>query len=210
MLLHSLLLSLPDDSGFFETFAGRLGTIFFARLGLDLLTVFILIRFIYFRVYRNGEFLFTFLVFNLIIFLITYLLNKVDMSLGAAFGLFAVFSMLRYRTEGISAREMTYLFVVISIGLIAAVSSGSILELVLLDALILLFIFMLESNRIIRREIQQNILYENMDLILPAKRDLLMEDLKKRTGLNIHRIALGDIDFLKDSVMIRVYYYQEK
>ncbi|HXC03297.1 MAG TPA: DUF4956 domain-containing protein [Bacteroidia bacterium] len=199
---------LTDDSGFFDSFSGRLGTLFFARLGIDLLTVFLLIRLIYFRIYRNGEFLFTFLVFNLIIFLITYLLNKVDMSLGAAFGLFAVFSMLRYRTEGISAREMTYLFVVISIGLISAVSSCSIMELGLLNGVILGFIYVLEAGHVLRRESQQQVVYENINLIQPEQRELLIADLKKRTGLNIHRVTIGDIDFLKDTALIKIYYYE--
>ena len=97
---------------------------FFMRLSVDLVSVFILIRFIYLPVQRNRELVFTLFLFNLIIFLITYLLNKVELSMGAAFGLFAVFSMLRYRTEGISIKDMTYLFMVIAMGLITAVSKG--------------------------------------------------------------------------------------
>jgi hypothetical protein len=196
------------DKKFFEFKVDKLSGTFFARLLLDLLTVLILVRLVYYRVYKNEEFFFTFLVFNLIIFLITYLLNKVDMSLGAAFGLFAVFSMLRYRTEGISAREMTYLFVVISIGLITAVSKGTVLELLIIDLVILGFVFLLESSLILKREFQQIILYENIEFIKPENRGLLLEDLKKRTGLNIHRVTLSNIDFLKDTAQVKVYYYE--
>src|SRR5438105_3648147 len=92
------------------------------RLLIDLATIFILVRLIYYPLYRQKEFFFMFVIFNLIIFLISFLLNKVDLSMGAAFGLFAVFSMLRYRTESISIKDMTYLFLVIAIGLVSAVT----------------------------------------------------------------------------------------
>jgi hypothetical protein len=196
------------DKKFFEFKVDKLSGTFFARLLLDLMTVLILVRFVYYRFYKNEEFFFTFLVFNLIIFLITYLLNKVDMSLGAAFGLFAVFSMLRYRTEGISAREMTYLFVVISIGLITAVSKGTVVELILINLLVLISVYLLESNLILKRELQQSILYENIENIKPENKELLLDDLKKRTGLNIHRVTLSNIDFLKDTAVVKVYYYE--
>ena len=95
---------------------------FSARFVIDLLSVFLLIRLIYYRIYKNSEYFFTYFIFNIVIFLISFLLNKVELSMGAAFGLFAVFSMLRYRTEDISIKDMTYLFLVIAMGLIAAVT----------------------------------------------------------------------------------------
>src|SRR5262245_54746510 len=103
----------------------KLGGKFFLRLCIDLVSMFMLVRFIYFPALNGREYFFTFFIFNLLIFLITFLLNKVEMSMGAAFGLFAVFTMLRYRTEGISIKDMTYLFLVIAIGLINAVTKGS-------------------------------------------------------------------------------------
>ena len=106
-------------------FFDKLSDKFFLRLLIDILAMTVLVRLIYFRIYRKKDYLFTFYLFNIIIYIITYLLNKVDLSMGAAFGLFAVFSMLRYRTEGISTKEMTYLFIVIAMGLICAVSKGS-------------------------------------------------------------------------------------
>ena len=114
---------------------------FFIRMGIDLLSVLVLIRLIYYKNYRRADLFLTFFVFNIIIFLLTYMLNKVVMSMGAAFGLFAVFSMLRYRTEGISAKDMTYLFMVIAIGLISAVSKGGWDELALLNGIILFATF---------------------------------------------------------------------
>ena len=126
--------------------------------------------------------------------------------MGAAFGLFAVFSMLRYRTEDISMKNMTYLFLCIALGLINAVSKGD-WEPILICLIILLITFLLDSGIIFKKEYVKIIQYENIELILPENNSLLIEDLKKRTGLNIHRVEIGDINFLRDLTIIRVYYY---
>lgn len=135
----------------FELFE-KLNVKFWTRITIDLASVFVLVRFIYYPIYKNREFFFTFFIFNLIIFLITFLLNKVEMSMGAAFGLFAVFSMLRYRTEGISMKDMTYLFLAIAIGLITAISKGNWDELSLLNVIIIAVTYVLESNILIKKE----------------------------------------------------------
>src|SRR5688572_29785202 len=119
-LLQDTAESLSTGMALFD----KLSLKFFIHLAVDLVSVFILIRFIYYPNYRTKEFFFTFFIFNLIIFLITYMMNKVEMSMGAAFGLFAVFSIMRYRSEDISIKDLTYLFLVIAIGLITAVSKG--------------------------------------------------------------------------------------
>lgn len=178
------------------------------RLCIDVAVTIIIIRLIYYRFYKRADLFLTFFSFNIIIFLITYLLNKVEMTMGAAFGLFAVFSMLRYRTENISAKDMTYLFIVIAVGLIMAVSNGSWEMLLMIGGIIILFILLLESNWLARREFAQQIHYEKIELIHADKRDALMEDLKQITGLNIHRIEITQIDLLKDAAMIVVYYYE--
>lgn len=185
----------------------KLSQKFFVRLGIDFFSVFVLIRCIYFPIYKNREFFFTFFIFNLIIFLITFLLNKVEMSMGAAFGLFAVFSMLRYRTEGISMKDMTYLFLVIAMGLISAVSKGNWDELLLLNGIILIFTYLLESNVLLKKETSKNIQYENIEMIKPEHRAELIVDLENRMGIKINRISVGKVDFLKDTAVIRVYYY---
>lgn len=181
---------------------------FFIRLAVDLFAATILIRFIHYRLYRKGEFVFTYFMFNIMIFLITYLLDKVEMSMGAAFGLFAVFSIMRYRTEDITARDMTYLFITIAIGLICAVSKGNWDELLFYCTIVLSVTFLLESNLIIKREFSQNVQYEKIEMIRPENHKELIEDLKARTGLNIHRIAINKIDFLKDIAVIRIYFYE--
>lgn len=188
----------------------KLSPKFFIRLGVDFISVFILIRLIYFPIYKNREFFFTFFIFNLIIFLITYLLNKVEMSMGAAFGLFAVFSMLRYRTEGISMKDMTYLFLVIAMGLISAVSKGGWDEIMLLNTIILAFTYLLESNILLKKETSKNVQYENIEMIKEENKAALIADLENRMGIKINRISIGKIDFLKDTAVIRVYYYESK
>lgn len=156
-------------SASFELFE-KLTPKFWLRLSVDLVSVFILVRFIYYPIYKNREFFFTFFIFNLIIFLITFLLNKVEMSMGAAFGLFAVFSMLRYRTEGISMKDMTYLFLAIAMGLITAVSKGSWDELSMLNLIILAFTYLLESSVLLKKEASKVIQYENIEMIKPEDR----------------------------------------
>lgn len=186
----------------------KLSPKFFIRLAVNFISVLILVRFIYFPIYRSRENVFTFFTFNLIIFLITYLLNKVEMSMGAAFGLFAVFSMLRYRTEDISIKDMTYMFLLIAMGLINAVSKGSWDELILLNSLVILVTYFLESNILIKKEKSRIITYENIELIKPDKRAELMADLEARLGIKINHIIIGKVDFLRDAAFIQVFYYE--
>lgn len=195
------------QSASFELF-DKLSSKFFIRLFIDLISVFVLIRLIFYKNYKKADQYLTFFAFNLVIFLITYLLNKVEMSMGAAFGLFAVFSMLRYRTESISTKDMTYLFLVIAIGLLSAISKGGWDELALLNGIILTATFLLESNWLIKKEFTKNIVYDNINLITPEKRTELLADLKKRTGFNIHRVEIQEIDFLKDATRMTIYFYE--
>ncbi len=188
----------------------KLNLKFAIRLAADIATIFILIRFIYYKLYRRSDLFLTFFGFNLVIFLITFLLNKVEMTMGAAFGLFAVFSTLRYRTENISAKDMTYLFVSIAVGLIMAVSRGGWDELILLGAIVILTVQLLDGTWLMPRELSQIIYYENILLIQPEKREELISDLKNRTGLDINRINIEKIDFLKDSAVLTVYYNENK
>ena len=200
-----VLSDLFDDKGF-DLF-GRSGLEFLVRLFVDILTVGIIVRMIYYKHYRRADLLFTFFSMNIIIFLISFLLNKVEMTMGAAFGLFAVFSMLRYRTENISAKDMTYVFIVIAVGLLTSVSSGGWQELMLVSGVIILSTFALESDRIIRREYSQHITYEKIEMIHKDKEKELLADLRARTGLDIHRVVIGKLDFLKEAADITIYYH---
>ncbi|MEI7663337.1 MAG: DUF4956 domain-containing protein [Bacteroidota bacterium] len=180
---------------------------FFISLALDFATIFVLIILVYYPNTKKMDYIFTFVIFNLMIFLITFVLKYVKLSMGAAFGLFAVFSMLRYRTAGISIRDMTYLFIFIAIGLLSAIQLDYY-KLAILDGLIFVVTFVLDGNFIIRREQSKTIRYENIEMIRPERKEELIEDLKKRTGLNIRRITIGRIDFLKDMANVKIFYYE--
>ncbi len=182
---------------------------FVIRLVIDLFTMIVLVRLVYHKIYKKKDFFFTFFLFNLIIYVLTYMLNKVELSFGAAFGLFAVFSLLRYRTENISPKDMTYLFIVIAIGLINSVSKGPYIEIAILNLFIVLFVYALDGNLLIKNEMVQIVQYENIQNIKPVNHPALIEDLKTRTGLDIHKIEIENIDFLKDTARIKVYYYEK-
>ncbi|MFM2135845.1 MAG: hypothetical protein RL021_1245 [Bacteroidota bacterium] len=187
----------------------KLSDKFFIRLLIDLAAMLILVGSIYYRIHKKKDFIFTFFLFNIIIFVITYLLNKVDMSMGAAFGLFAVFSILRLRTEGLTTKDMTYLFVTIAIGLIAAVSKTTYFELSVINLIIIGFTYALDGNLFMRNELVRSIQYENIELIKPEHKEEFLADLRKRTGLNIHRVSITKIDFLKDIAVVKAYYYED-
>lgn len=196
---------------------GKLATRIAFRLSIDMLTIFILVRYIYYPIYRQREFFFMFTIFNLIIFLVSFLLNKVELSMGAAFGLFAVFSMLRYRTENVTIKDMTYLFLCIAIGLVSAVTkikdAPDELEYVFLagiNASILLVTYLLESRIFAKKELAKMIIYENIELIQSGRNEELLEDIRKRTGINVHRVSVQQINFLKDSAQLKIYYYDLK
>jgi hypothetical protein len=137
------------------------------------------------------------------------MLNKVEMTTGAAFGLFAVFSILRYRTDGISTKDMTYLFLSIAIGLLTSVSKGSLVEIAAIDFMILILTYLLENNFIVQRELTKVIQYDNINFIKPEQNNELIVNLKERTGLDIKRIVINDIDFIKESCAITVYYIEK-
>ena len=183
------------------------------RLVIDMTFMFLLIRFIYFKIYKQGELFFTFFVFNLIIFFMCYFLNKVELSMGAAFGLFAVFGMLRYRTEDISIKDMTYLFLVIAMGLISAVLKiekikfwVEFLIIGLVNSVIIFTAWILESNILMKRELAKVIMYENIELIKAEREEEFLSDLRSRTGLDIHRYSIVKIDFLRDMAQVKIYY----
>ena len=204
-----ILLQNTETASAFADVFNKLGPKFFIRLLIDLCSISVLLFAIYLPNNQKREYIFTFFMFNAAIFLITFLMNDVVMSMGAAFGLFAVFGMLRYRTEDIAMKDMTYLFLSIAMGMITAVTKGD-WEPAIVSSILLLLTFLLDSGIILKREIYKNIQYENIEMIKPENHNALMEDLKNRTGLNIHRIAIGKVDFLRDTATVRIYYYENR
>lgn len=193
------------DSTFLDLIVNLLGF----RYLLNLFTVFILFRFIYFKNYKKTDLFLTFFGFNSIIFFISFMLNKVEISTGAGFGLFAVFSVLRYRTEGIGAKDMTYLFLSISIGLLTAIGPSNGIEISLFCFLIIALTYILENSLWGKKEVSKTIIYDSIDSIKQSQQSELMQDLKSKTGIEIHRISIDNIDYLKDSCTITIYYYEK-
>lgn len=179
---------------------------FYLNLLIDLVAVLLIISFIYYPNYKKLDTIFTFIMFNVVIFVLTFVLNEVKISMGAAFGLFAVFSMLRYRTAGIGMKDMTYLFIFIALGLVSAIQL-EYYELLIICFIVFMAALLLDTKILLKKESSGTLRFEKIDLIKPEKRTELIEELKKRTGLNIHRVTINEIDFLKDTANISYYYY---
>ena len=179
------------------------------RFGFNLSIAFIIIKLIYQRNRANNlDFVFTYFMFNSLIFFFAYLLGNITINMGFAFGLFAVFAILRYRTDPIPIKEMTYLFIVITIGVINALIGAEVSYTVLLFTNITLVVltYFLETywqkNLLIRMTVE----YEKIENIKPENRDALLADLKERTGLNIQSLEFRRMNFLRDTARIRIYY----
>ncbi len=179
------------------------------RFGINIFAVFILVRVIYYATHRNKDFLFTFFLFNLLNFLICVLLSTTKIKIGFAFGLFAIFSIMRYRTVMVPIKEMGYFFVCVAIGIINALASNDDNYIVLIscNAFILILITLLDRFITLTHENVKEIKYERIDLIRPDRREEMMEDLKTRTGLPIHRIEIKNINFVQDAAFLNVFYY---
>lgn len=179
------------------------------RFIFNLFFVGIIIHMFYYRKSKNLNFYFTFSLISISVFFLIYLLGSggIKIKMGMALGLFAIFGILRYRTEVISVREMTYLFVIISISVINALSVKlSYLELVIANVIFLLAIWIFDGVRSFKQVSCKHILYDRIDHIKPDQYDELVEEVKERTGLNVTKIEVGGINYLQDSVMLKVYY----
>ena len=180
----------------------------FIRFLIDFSFTFVIIRVLYFAANRRKDYLFTFFIFNLLTFFICFLLRKVPMELGFALGLFAVFGILRYRTEPIPIKEMTYLFIVIGLAMINALANKKIswAELMFVNSTILLVTLSFEKLWF-NNEIQtKNIVYERIDLIKTKNRLEMIRDLRERTGLDIVKVQIGKIDFLRDVATVTIFF----
>lgn len=176
--------------------------------GLNLAVAIVIVRFIYYPLTQDKNFVFTFLAFNTIIYFVFSLLSSIELSVGVGFGLFAIFSVLRYRTEEMSPREMTYLFIIIALPVMnsALVSTADFDKLLVANSLILILLYALENEWGFHFEASNKITYEKINLITPANRQLLLADLRQRTGLPVKRVEIGRIDFLHDTAELRIFY----
>ncbi len=178
----------------------------------NFLMTYILVRHIYFPLTKNKEYFFVYFVFSVIIFFLSYLMNSVKLSAGFGFGLFAVFAILRYRTDQIPIKEMTYLFIVITIAVINAVTIKKVsdLEVAFANVSIVALTYVMEKLWLVSYESSKLVDYERIELIKPENHGELLEDLQSRTGLPVYRFEILRIDFLRDTARLRVYYKENR
>lgn len=201
--LSFLGLAIYDPKGFMELLL---------RFSFNLLIVFIIVRLLYYPITKRKDYLFTYILIAVITFLICFMLGNVKLQLGFALGLFAVFGIIRYRTNPMPIKEMTYLFVIIGISVINALANKktSYAEIFFTNFIVVVLIYGLEKIWLLRHESCKIITYEKIDLIRPEKRQELIADLEKRTGLKINRVEIGKINFMRDTVQISIYYYSDE
>ena len=175
---------------------------------INLIAIMIIVRWLYYPKCKRGEFFFTYILIAISTFMLIYVLGDVKLKAGIALGLFAMFSIIRYRTEQIAIREMTYLFIIIALSAIngLTISELSIGEVIIINALFITAIIICESKLLISHYSYKVIKYDNISLITPDKREELIADLEKRTGLKVIKVEVGAIDFLKDAAIVKMYY----
>lgn len=180
------------------------------RLLLNFFFLTLIIRFVYYPRTKRKDYVFTYLLIGLVTFFLTFALKKLDIGVGMGLGLFAIFGIIRYRTQTIEIKEMTYLFVVIGLSVINSLATQeiSLLEVLLLNGTALLITAGLEFFWWKNNEQMRTVIYEKIDLITPEKYDEMKLDLELRTGLEIIRFEIGKTNFLNDTAEVRVYFVE--
>jgi len=182
---------------------------FLLRLLINTVSMIILIRFVYYNTYKRKDSFFTFSLLNLIVFLLAYMLERTGGfdSIGSGVGLLAAFTLLRFRTETISMKDMTYLFIIMTFGLINSIMKGTYIEIIALNAIIIVAVYIVDGNRLMRNQKFQTIDYPKVDNLKPEKRELLIAELREFTGLDIQKITIEHLDIGKCKALIKIYYY---
>ena len=198
------------------------------RFFVNLVVCWILVQFFYYRKSRRRDYYFTFMVFSTAMLMLLYIMGNVEVGVGLTLGLFAIFGVIRYRTETVPIREMTYLFVIIALAAVNglapvyklvgatsahphyALSGGTVGIMVLSNLLVIALVWVLESEKMLKHTSAKLVLYDRIELIVPERRDELIADLEKRIGLKVEGVEVGHVDFLKDAAFIMVYYTLEE
>lgn len=177
------------------------------RFGLNVIVTSLIIVWLYYGKSKRRDYVFTFTLISTTVFLLIFLLGSEKLQIGLALGLFAIFGIIRYRTDTVPIREMTYLFLIIGMSVINALAvSVSYIELLTTNFLFVLMTWVMEKTRIVSKSACKLIKYEKISLVTPDKYDEMLADIKQRTGLNVTKCEVGYIDFLKDTALIKVYY----
>ncbi len=178
-----------------------------ARFALNVVVTSLIIVWLYYGKSKRRDYVFTFTLISTTVFLLIFLLGSEKLQIGLALGLFAIFGIIRYRTDTVPIREMTYLFLIIGLSVINALAvSVSYVELLVTNGLFVLMTWVMEKTRIVSKSSCKLIKYEKIDLIKPEKYDEMVGDIKNRTGLKVTKCEVGYIDFLKDIALVKVYY----
>ena len=197
------------------------------RFAINLLVCWILVHCVYYLKSRRRDYYFTFIIFSSAMLTLLYIMGNVEVGVGLTLGLFAIFGVIRYRTETVPIREMTYLFVIIALAAVNglaplfhvvdlstaphyALSWGNVGVMALVNLLIVLLIWILESDRLVKHTTTKLVLYDRIELIVPEKREELLADLEKRLGVKVDNVEVGHVDFLKDAAFIKVFYRLDK
>ena len=197
------------------------------RFAMNLLVCWLLVHFFYYRKSQRRDYYFTFIIFSSAMLTLLYIMGNVEVGVGLTLGLFAIFGVIRYRTETVPIREMTYLFVIIALAAVNglaplyhvvdvntaphyALSWGNVGVMGLVNLLIVALIWILESDRLVKHTTTKLVLYDRIELIVPERREELLADLEKRLGVKVDNVEVGHVDFLKDAAYIKVFYRLEK
>jgi uncharacterized membrane protein len=189
-----------DYASFFELFG---------RFALNLIVILVLVRWLYYTTARRKDYLFTYILISCIVFLLCYLLASVKLQIGFALGLFAIFGIIRYRTDAMPIKEMTYLFLIIGVSVINALADtkSSVADIIFTNIAVIAVTYALEKSFLLKRESSKLIVYEKLNLIKSENYKELIKDLQERTGIQkIKRVEIGKIDLLKDTCLMTVYF----
>ena len=179
------------------------------RFTLNFIFLTVIIRFIYYPDSKRKDYVFTYYLISIIVFFLCFTLKKYEMDIGMALGLFAIFGIIRYRTNPVDIKEMTYLFVVIGVSIINSLANKkmSYAEILTANAVIIFVLLFIEKYWALKQVVSKSVIYENIQNIKPENHHLLKEDLEKRTGLEINKVKIGDVDFLKDTAKVTIFYF---
>jgi len=185
---------------------------FVLRFILNMSVIMVLVRWLYYSKAKRKDYLFTYILISSIVFLLCFLLESVKLQIGFALGMFAIFGIIRYRTDALPIKEMTYLFLIIGVSVINALTNAetSLLDLLFTNGVIIFITYGLEKVWLLKHESSKLIVYEKINLIKKENYDLLIKDLQERTGIKkINRVEVGKINFLRDICDLTIYYYAD-
>jgi hypothetical protein len=212
-MINDLLFILADIEIFGSDFFDKKDFIeLLVRSAFNFLIVGYIVRYLYYPVTKNKDYLFTYILISVTVFFLCFLLENVKLELGFALGLFAIFGIIRYRTDAIPIKEMTYLFIVIGISVMNALVNKKIshAEVLFTNVIFIAITYGLEKIWLLKHESRKNITFEKIELILPERKEELLADLKERTGLNITRVEIRNVDFLRDTANLRIFYFEDE